>query len=38
MKHIRTISVARADAFTDLLNAVYRAWLDFIFAKKNGLA
>lgn len=35
MKHIKTISMTRADAFTDFLNAVWRAWQDYRVAKKN---
>ncbi len=35
MKHIRKISATRADAFTDFLNAIWRAWYDFRFGKKN---
>jgi len=35
MKHIRTMSVSRADAFTDFWNAFWRAYRDFRFAKKN---
>lgn len=35
MKHIKKITMVRADAFTDLLNAVWRAWQDFRYAKKN---
>ena len=45
MKHVRMVSVARpvasgsrptvADAKADLLNSVWRAWLDFTYAKKN---
>lgn len=37
MKHLKTISIARADAFTDFTNAIYRAWRDFRFGKKNEL-
>lgn len=35
MKHIKPISVTRADAFTDFFNAIWRSWQDFRFAKKN---
>jgi hypothetical protein len=35
MKHIKKISTVRADAFLDFFNAMYRAWEDFKFAKKN---
>lgn len=31
MKHIKRVSVAPADAFSNFLNAVGRAWNDFIF-------
>ena len=37
MKHIKTITLARADAYADFLNAVWRAWQDFLYAKKNEL-
>jgi len=29
MKHLRKISLTRADAFTALLNNLWRAWYDF---------
>lgn len=35
MKHLRSISTGRADTFADFLNAVWRAWLDYRYAKKN---
>ena len=35
MKHIKPVTVARADALTDLWDAVWSAWLNFRFAKKN---
>ena len=35
MKHVKKISVAKADAFTNYYNAIWRAWQDFQFAKKN---
>jgi len=43
MKHIRTITAAhsgtvramQADAKADLYNAMWQAWLDFVYAKKN---
>ena len=38
MKHIRRISLSRsvkADALSDLYNAVWQAWLDFVYTKKN---
>jgi hypothetical protein len=38
MKHIRTITSKRADAFTDLWNDLSRAWSNFVYAKKNALA
>lgn len=37
MKHVKRISVVRADAFGDLLNSIFRAWSDYVFAKKNGI-
>lgn len=36
MKHIRKISVRKAQGFTDFFNDLQRAWSDFVFAKKNG--
>ena len=38
MKHIKRLTTARADAFTDFTNAVWRAFQDFRFGKKNELA
>jgi hypothetical protein len=35
MKHVRPMTVAKADAYSDFFNAVWRAWQDFRFAKKN---
>lgn len=40
MKHIRRISVHRAvkaDALADLYNAIWQAWLDFVYTKKNQI-
>lgn len=40
MKHIRQISAAKAkkaDALGDLYNAVWQAWLDFVYTKKNQI-
>jgi hypothetical protein len=37
VKHIRKITSRRADAFTDFLNDLQRAWSNFVFAKKNEL-
>jgi len=37
VKHIRKVSARRADAFTDFLNDLQKAWSDFVFAKKNEL-
>lgn len=37
MKHIRKITTVRADAFTDFMNAIWRAWQDFRYAKKNEI-
>ncbi len=33
MKHVTRITVARADAFTDFWNALWRAWQDFRYDK-----
>ena len=30
MRHVRSVTVARADAVSDFMNAVWRAWQDFI--------
>lgn len=41
MKHVRRVSAirnTRADAYSDFLNTVWQAWLDFVFAKKNELS
>ena len=35
MKHVKTMTVAKADAYSDFFNAIWRAWQDFRFAKKN---
>lgn len=38
MKHLRHITAAKAvkaDALADLYNAVWQAWLDFVYTKKN---
>lgn len=38
MKHVRSISNpprVRADAYGDFLNALWQAWLEFVFTKKN---
>ncbi len=40
MKHLRGISssrVVRADALSDLYNAVWQAWLDYVYTKKNAI-
>lgn len=34
MKHIKRITVTRAEAFTNLFNAAWRAWRDFQYNKK----
>jgi len=34
MKHIKRITVARAEAFTNFFNATWRAWRDFRYNKK----
>jgi hypothetical protein len=36
MKHLRKVSVRRADALTDFLNDLQRSWSEFVFAKKNS--
>ena len=38
MKHIKPITTMRADAFTNFMNAVWRAWEDFRYEKKNEYA
>mgnify|MGYP006972337459 CR=1 FL=1 len=35
MKHIRKMTLKRADAFNNFMNAVWRAWQDFRYEKKN---
>jgi hypothetical protein len=38
MKHVRRISVrqvVQADAVSDFYNAIWAAWLNFLYAKKN---
>lgn len=35
MKHLKRITTQRADAYSDFWNAVWRAYRDFRFAKKN---
>ena len=40
MKHIRGISsgkVAKADALSDLYNALWQTWLDYVYTKKNAI-
>lgn len=40
MKHIRGISASkaiRADALSDFYNAVWQAWLEFSYRKKNEI-
>jgi len=37
MKHFRQITVARADAFTDFWNALFRAWQDFRYDKASSI-
>ena len=40
MKHIRRISVAKtvtADALSDLYNAIWQSWLDYVYTKKNQI-
>ena len=36
MKHIRRMTVLRASALEDFLNALWRALQDLIYAKKQG--
>lgn len=46
MKHVSKVSAVqkrpaapqRADAKTDFLTAVYNAWTDFVYQKKNELS
>lgn len=38
MKHLKPISARRADAFTNFFNAIWRAWMDFRYEKKNEYA
>jgi len=38
VKHIRKVTARKADAFSDFLNDLQRAWSNFVFAKKNELA
>jgi len=35
MKHCRPVSLRKADAFTNFMNAIWRAWMDFRYEKKN---
>lgn len=38
MKHVRLVSripVVRAEAISQFLNALWQAWMDFVFEKKN---
>lgn len=38
MKHVRKISarkMVQADAVSDFYNAIWAAWLNFLYAKKN---
>lgn len=35
MKHIRKVTTARADAFSDFLNDISAAWLNYRYAKRN---
>ena len=40
MKHLRKVTTARAlraDIYADFLNAVWQAWTQFLYAKKNEL-
>jgi hypothetical protein len=36
MKHIKKISVARADTVSDILNSIFRWIQDFVFLLKNA--
>jgi len=36
MKHIRRLTVAYAGPYEDFLNAVWRAFQDLVYAKKQG--
>ncbi len=37
MRHLRTISMAPADAFNDFMNALWRAWQDFRYEKNREI-
>jgi len=37
MKHIKTLSMTRADAFNNFLNDIWVAWQNFRFDKKNEM-
>ena len=38
MKHIKPITTTKADAFTSFMNAVWTAWMNFRYEKKNEMA
>jgi hypothetical protein len=38
LKRARVAVPDRADAKTDFMNAVYNAWTDFVYQKKNELS
>lgn len=37
MKHLRRISMSRADAFNEFMNALWRAWQDFRYQKNDEI-
>ena len=37
MMHLRKITLQRADAFTDFMNAMWRAWQDFRYDKNREI-
>ncbi len=36
MKHVRSVSLVRADAMSDFTNSVFVAWKDFLYAQGLG--
>lgn len=38
MRHVKVVTVKRADAYTDFLNALWRAWQDFRYQKNEEIA
>ena len=37
MKHLKRMSVSRADAFTDFWNAIWRAWQSYNYDKNREI-